>query len=81
MRAFRGTGQGSAREQRLYCEGHRRCVMALFADPLDGLNCGIQIHRDFEIFYAILGRVPVTIKLGLHVGRCISATLNNRLDY
>ena len=56
-------------------------IMALFADPLDGLNCSIQIHRDFEISCAILGWMPVTIKLGLHVGRCISATLNNRLDY
>ncbi|MBT5498134.1 MAG: adenylate/guanylate cyclase domain-containing protein [Alphaproteobacteria bacterium] len=56
-------------------------IMASFADPLDGLKCGIQIHRDFEIFNANSGRVPVTIKLGLHVGRCISVTLNNRLDY
>lgn len=56
-------------------------IMASFSDPLDGLKCGIQIHRDFEVFNAQSGRVPVTIKLGLHVGRCISVTLNNRLDY
>ncbi|MGB0554709.1 MAG: adenylate/guanylate cyclase domain-containing protein [Alphaproteobacteria bacterium] len=56
-------------------------IMASFADPLCGLKWGIQIHRDFEIFNANSGRVPVTIKLRLHVGRCISATLNNRLDY
>jgi len=56
-------------------------IMAAFADPGDGLRCGIQIHRDFEVFNAQSGRTPVTIKLGLHVGRCISVTLNNRLDY
>ena len=56
-------------------------IMASFSNPLDGLNCGIQIHRDFETFNAHSGRTPVTIKVGLHVGRCISVTLNNRLDY
>lgn len=56
-------------------------IMGSFADPLDGLMCGIQIHRDFEAFNAQSGRTPVTIKVGLHVGRCISVTLNNRLDY
>ena len=47
-------------------------IMASFSNPLDGLNCGIQIHRDFETFNAHSGRTPVTIKVGLHVGRCIS---------
>ena len=56
-------------------------IMASFSNPLDGLNCGIQIHRDFETFNAHSGRTPVTIKVGLHVGRCISVTPNNRLDY
>ena len=56
-------------------------IMATFSNPLDGLNCGIQIHRDFETVNAHSGRTPVTIKVGLHVGRCISVTLNNRLDY
>lgn len=56
-------------------------IMASFSNPLDGLNCGIQFHWDFEIFNAHSGRTPVTIKVGLHVGRFISVALNNRLDY
>ncbi len=56
-------------------------IMASFADPADGLRCGIQIQDDFAAFNAVSGRTPVTIKLGLHVGRCISVTFNNRLDY
>ena len=56
-------------------------IMASFADPADGLRCGIQIQDDFAAFNADSGRRQVTIKLGLHVGRCISVTLNNRLDY
>lgn len=56
-------------------------IMAAFADPADALRCAIQLHADFAHFNAISGKEPVTIKLGLHVGRCISVTLNNRLDY
>lgn len=56
-------------------------IMAAFANPTDALRCGIQLHDDFTRFNSTSGREPITIKLGLHVGRCISVTLNNRLDY
>ena len=36
--------------------------MASFPNPLDGLNCSTQIHRDFEIFNANFGWMPVTIR-------------------
>ncbi|MEC7573947.1 MAG: adenylate/guanylate cyclase domain-containing protein, partial [Pseudomonadota bacterium] len=36
--------------------------MASFPNPLDGLNCRTQIHRDFEIFNANFGWMPVTIR-------------------
>ncbi len=37
-------------------------IMASFSNPLDGLNCGIQIYRDFETFNANSGWTPVTIR-------------------
>ena len=56
-------------------------IMGAFTNPADALRCAIRIHTDFEAFNATSGKEPITIKLGLHVGRCISVTLNNRLDY
>ncbi len=56
-------------------------VMAVFTQPPDGLRCAVQIHSDFAAFNATSGKEPVIIKLGLHAGRCISVTLNDRLDY
>lgn len=56
-------------------------IMGAFTNPLDAFRCAVRIHADFEAFNAASGKEPVTIKLGLHVGRCISVTLNNRLDY
>ena len=56
-------------------------IMGAFTNPADALRCAIRIHADFESFNANSGKEPITIKLGLHVGRCISVTLNNRLDY
>ncbi|MGI9302482.1 MAG: adenylate/guanylate cyclase domain-containing protein [Gammaproteobacteria bacterium] len=56
-------------------------IMAVFNSPADALRCGIQIHADFERFNAVSGKEPITVKLGIHVGRCIAVTLNNRLDY
>lgn len=37
-------------------------IMASFSNPLDGLNCDIQIHRHFETFNADSGWTPVTIR-------------------
>jgi class 3 adenylate cyclase len=56
-------------------------IMASFTTPSDALRCAVQMHDDVEAFNADSGREPITIKLGLHVGRCIAVTLNNRLDY
>ncbi|MFQ5994870.1 MAG: adenylate/guanylate cyclase domain-containing protein [Acidiferrobacterales bacterium] len=56
-------------------------IMGAFANPADALRCGVQLHNDFDQFNATSGKEAVVIKLGLHVGRCISVTLNNRLDY
>ncbi|MEQ9490205.1 MAG: adenylate/guanylate cyclase domain-containing protein [Alphaproteobacteria bacterium] len=56
-------------------------IMGAFADPADALKCAIQIQKDFETYNASSGKEPAIITIGLHVGRCISVTLNNRLDY
>ncbi len=56
-------------------------IMAVFVNPADGLRSAMQIHEDVERFNQHSGREPIVIKLGLHSGRCISVTLNNRLDY
>ena len=56
-------------------------VMGAFTNPADALRCAVQLQADFEAFNAASGKEPVTIRIGLHVGRCISVTLNNRLDY
>ena len=56
-------------------------IMGAFADPADALRCAIRLHNDFAQFNETSGKDPIIIKLGLHVGRCIAVTLNNRLDY
>jgi class 3 adenylate cyclase len=56
-------------------------IMAVYVNPADGLRCALQIQDDIERFNHDSGKEPVIIKLGLHLGRCISVTLNNRLDY
>lgn len=56
-------------------------IMAVYVNPADGLRSAMQIQEDVERFNRDSGKEPVVIKLGLHCGRCISVTLNNRLDY
>ena len=56
-------------------------IMGAFANPADALQCAFQIQADFETYNASSGKEPAIITIGLHVGRCISVTLNNRLDY
>ena len=56
-------------------------IMAVFIDPADGLRCGFQIHRDIKNFNQQSDKPPIILKLGLHFGRCISVTLNDKLDY
>ena len=56
-------------------------IMGAFDDPRDAFTCAVQIQDDFEIYNKNSGKDPAIIKLGIHAGRCISVTLNNRLDY
>ena len=56
-------------------------VNAAFSNPADALACAIQIQKDVEAFNQGSNREPITVTIGLHVGRCISVTLNDQLDY
>jgi len=56
-------------------------IMAVYVNPADGLRSAMQIQDDIERYNGNSGREPMIIKLGLHCGRCISVTLNSRLDY
>ncbi len=56
-------------------------VMAAFSEPADALRCGFRIQDDFAIYNATPGNESAIITLGIHTGRCIAVTLNNRLDY
>ena len=56
-------------------------IMAVFLNPERSLACAVRIHDDFERFNRTSGKESMVIKLGIHVGRCISVTLNDRLDY
>lgn len=56
-------------------------VMGAFADPADAVACAVRIQADVADYNRTSGKEPLVVKLGLHVGRCISVTLNGRLDY
>ncbi|MDX1433141.1 MAG: adenylate/guanylate cyclase domain-containing protein [Gammaproteobacteria bacterium] len=56
-------------------------IMAVFVNPADALRCAVRIHADFASYNETSSGEPLIIKLGLHIGRCISVTLNDRLDY
>jgi len=56
-------------------------IMAVFADPADGFQCAVRIHEEINKFNQTSNKEELVIKLGLHIGRCISVTLNGKLDY
>jgi class 3 adenylate cyclase len=54
-------------------------VMGVFRSAADGLRAMLQVQ---EILASPAdGRIPLTLKAGLHTGPCIAVTLNDRLDY
>lgn len=66
-------------------------VMAAFATPEHAVQAALHIHDRIAAFNADYGRqtgsadtapnVAIGLKMGLHAGRCIAVTLNERLDY
>lgn len=53
-------------------------VMGAFADAI---RAAIDIQAEIKDFNAKSGTEPIVVKAGVHVGPCISVTLNERLDY
>ena len=56
-------------------------VNAAFSSPADALACAIEIQKSVEVFNRESEKEPITVTIGAHVGRCISVTLNDQLDY
>jgi class 3 adenylate cyclase len=59
-------------------------VMASFVTPVDAFRTTIDVHRGIAGLNRRLrlsGDEALLIRLGTHVGPCISVTLNDRLDY
>ena len=59
-------------------------VMASFMTPADAIRASIKVHRDMKTLNRQLelsGDAALSVRLGAHLGPCISVTLNNRLDY
>jgi class 3 adenylate cyclase len=58
-------------------------IMAAFNEPLDAAQCALAIQQAFAAFNAERASTDarVTVKIGMHMGPCISVTLNGILDY
>ncbi len=59
-------------------------VMASFVSPLDALRATVEVHRDMQALnrqLALSEDDVLAVRQGIHVGPCISVTLNNQLDY
>lgn len=65
-------------------------VMAAFATPEQAVRAALDIHDRIATFNANYrsdaasktgGEAAIGLKMGLHGGRCIAVTLNDRLDY
>ncbi len=54
-------------------------IMAVFRRPASALRAILQAQR--ELASPPEGRLPLTLKAGLHYGPCIAVTQNDRLDY
>lgn len=56
-------------------------VMAAFTNPQQALRAALSVHEKITGFNQAHGDTAVSIKMGLHCGRCIVVNLNDRLDY
>ena len=54
-------------------------VMAVFRRPANALRAMLEAQE--RLANPPDGRLPLTLKAGLHTGTCIAVTLNERLDY
>ncbi len=56
-------------------------VMAAFAVPQQAVLAALAVQEKITEFNHARGNAAITIKMGLHCGRCIVVNLNDRLDY
>lgn len=52
-------------------------VMASFAEPVSAMRAAAAMRREIEA----IGKGDLSLKIGIHTGRCIAVELNDRLDY
>ena len=55
-------------------------IMAVFESPQDGVAAAIEMVEEMTAFNMNSTR-PLNLKIGLHQGRSIAVTLNDRIDY
>lgn len=56
-------------------------VMAVFVSPQQALRAALNVQEQITGFNHAHGDMALSIKMGLHCGRCIVVNLNDRLDY
>jgi class 3 adenylate cyclase len=54
-------------------------IMAAFPHPIDALRAALNAQH--ALAHPAEGRLPLSVKAGIHYGPCIAVTLNDRLDY
>jgi class 3 adenylate cyclase len=55
-------------------------IMAAFEKPQDGVAAAIEMVEEMTAFNKNIAQ-PLNLKVGLHMGRSIAVTLNDRIDY
>ena len=57
-------------------------VMATFLSPESAVACALQVKKEFDEFNKRRDvKGAAGIKIGIHAGRCLAVTLNQRLDF
>ena len=54
--------------------------MAAFEHPVDAVSAGIEMIQELGRFNQTASK-PLGLKVGVHKGRSIAVTLNDRIDY
>ena len=55
-------------------------IMAAFEKPQDGVAAAIEMVEEMTAFNKNISQ-PLNLKIGVHKGRSIAVTLNDRIDY
>lgn len=55
-------------------------IMAAFERPRDAVGAGIEMIEELARFNRTVSR-PLSLKVGIHKGRSVAVTLNDRIDY